>query len=200
RQVTARNAPTTINAIFFDRSFWDGRANRYFNGVNPFGNLDPNARVLKYTSTQKTTTTTTGTRWVWKSIWGWIGFWTLEPVTTTKTETVNSLDPVSILIDNGALASQAVGPPNNSVEMSWDGRVFRELARKMFSLRPLAQQEVSWDDSVLGPYVDGSGHGLSPDHGYAALIRRAFQPEWWSAPTPAADGFTQMESNFSLFW
>jgi choice-of-anchor C domain-containing protein len=200
RQVTARNAPTTINAIFFDRSFWDGRANRYFNGVNPFGNLDPNARVLKYTSTQKTTTTTTGTRWVWKSVWLWIGYWTLEPVTTTKTETVNSLDPVSILIDNGALASQAVGPPNNSVEMSWDGRVFRELARKMFSLRPLAQQEVSWDDSVLGPYVDGSGHGLCPDHGYAALIRRAFQPEWWSAPTPAADGFTQMESNFSLFW
>jgi hypothetical protein len=47
RQVTGRNAPTSINAVFFDRSFRDGRANHYFNGVNPFGDLDPSARVLK---------------------------------------------------------------------------------------------------------------------------------------------------------
>lgn len=45
RQVTGRNAPTSINAVFFDRTFWDGRANNYFNGVNPFGDLDPDARA-----------------------------------------------------------------------------------------------------------------------------------------------------------
>jgi hypothetical protein len=45
RQVTGRNTPTTINSVFFDRLFWDGRANHYFNGVNAFGNLDPDARI-----------------------------------------------------------------------------------------------------------------------------------------------------------
>ena len=46
RKVEPRNTPTTINAIFQFRSFWDGRANNHFNGVNPFGRRDPNARVL----------------------------------------------------------------------------------------------------------------------------------------------------------
>ena len=37
RQVTARNAPTVINAIFNHRNFWDGRANNMFNGIDPLG-------------------------------------------------------------------------------------------------------------------------------------------------------------------
>jgi cytochrome c peroxidase len=45
RKVEPRNTPTTINAIFQFRSFWDGRANNHFNGVNPFGRRDPNARI-----------------------------------------------------------------------------------------------------------------------------------------------------------
>lgn len=43
RQVTGRNAPTVINAVFNHRSFWDGRAQDEFNGVNPFGQRDPEA-------------------------------------------------------------------------------------------------------------------------------------------------------------
>ena len=46
RKVEPRNTPTTINAIFQFRSFWDGRANNHFNGVNPFGRRDTSARVL----------------------------------------------------------------------------------------------------------------------------------------------------------
>lgn len=46
RKVPPRNTPTTINAIFQFRSFWDGRANNHFNGVNPFGRRDPDARIL----------------------------------------------------------------------------------------------------------------------------------------------------------
>lgn len=199
RQVTGRNAPTTINAIFFDRSFWDGRANRYFNGVNPFGNLDPDARVLKSTTTQKATTKVTGYKWVLKRI-GWWCYWAYEPQTTTTYENTASLEPVSILIDNGALASQAVGPPNNSVEMSWDGRTFKELGRKMFSLRPLAQQAVHENDSVLGSMKDASGRGLKSERNYAALVKAAFKPEWWSGTTLTSDGYTHMEANFSLYW
>jgi cytochrome c peroxidase len=47
RRVTGRNTPSAINAVFNVRNFWDGRANRRFNGRNPFGDADVNARVLK---------------------------------------------------------------------------------------------------------------------------------------------------------
>ena len=162
RQVTGRNSPTMINAVFNDRQFWDGRANRYFNGVNPFGDTDPNARV-----------------------------WRANGAIAEK---------VSILIDNGSLASQASGPPNNDVEMSWNGRSFPQLGRKMLSLKPLALQKVAASDSVLGPYASSSGKGLTESITYASLIRDAFAPEWWQA-TGAVDGeYTHMEANFSLFW
>ena len=45
RKVEPRNTPTTINAVFNFRNFWDGRANNVFNGVTPFGNRDPNAFI-----------------------------------------------------------------------------------------------------------------------------------------------------------
>ena len=48
RQVTGRNTPSTINAVFNDRNFWDGRADHFFNGVNPFGSNDPDAKVWVY--------------------------------------------------------------------------------------------------------------------------------------------------------
>jgi cytochrome c peroxidase len=47
RRVAPRNSPTVINAVFNFRNFWDGRANNVFNGTNPFGDRDPDARVLE---------------------------------------------------------------------------------------------------------------------------------------------------------
>ena len=47
RRVEPRNAPTVINAVFNFRNFWDGRANNSFNGVNPFGQRDPNAVIYQ---------------------------------------------------------------------------------------------------------------------------------------------------------
>ena len=47
RQVTGRNTPTVINAVFNFRNFWDGRANNMFNGGDPFGMRNPNALVWK---------------------------------------------------------------------------------------------------------------------------------------------------------
>ena len=47
RRVEPRNTPTTINAVFNFRNFWDGRANNVFNGMNPFGRRDPVKRILK---------------------------------------------------------------------------------------------------------------------------------------------------------
>src|SRR5262245_59187356 len=37
RQVTPRNAPSVIGAVFYRQNFWDGRAHDVFNGHDPFG-------------------------------------------------------------------------------------------------------------------------------------------------------------------
>ena len=47
RQVTSRNSPSVINAVFNLCNFWDGRAHNEFNGVNPYGDSDVNARVYE---------------------------------------------------------------------------------------------------------------------------------------------------------
>ena len=47
RRSEPRNTPTVINAAFNRRQFWDGRADEIFNGVDPFGVRNPDARVLK---------------------------------------------------------------------------------------------------------------------------------------------------------
>jgi cytochrome c peroxidase len=45
RQVTGRQAPSVINAVFNHRNFHDGRAQAEFNGLNPLGDRDLGARV-----------------------------------------------------------------------------------------------------------------------------------------------------------
>lgn len=52
RRVEPRNAPTVINSGFAFRLFWDGRANNQFNGVDPFGKRNENARVFRNSNGQ----------------------------------------------------------------------------------------------------------------------------------------------------
>jgi hypothetical protein len=84
--------------------------------------------------------------------------------------------------------------------MSYDGRTWPMVGRKMLSLRPLAKQTVAADDSVLGPYADASGRGLAWRHSYLALVQTAFEPAYWQAAATTAEGFTQLEANFALFF
>ena len=178
RQVTGRNAPSVINAAYNFRNFWDGRARETFNGVNPFGANDPNARVL-------------------------------------SVDAVGAVTPVQISINNASLASQAVGPANNSVEMSRNGRSFPLLGRKLLNpaMVPLGQQLVDAHDSSLGSLSGQPANGLTTR--YAALVQQAFRPQWVNSNqcvnadlTPATDApgsgcptsFTVMEANFSLYW
>ncbi len=50
RRVEPRNTPSSINATFYVRNFWDGRANKVFNGANPFGLRDPDAKIWMNTT------------------------------------------------------------------------------------------------------------------------------------------------------
>lgn len=106
----------------------------------------------------------------------------------------------AVAINNASLASQAAGPALNTLEMSYDGRSWPLLGRKLLALAPLSGQRVATDDSVLGASANPSGNGLQPTYSYSSLIQSAFQPVYWSG-TGLVDGqFTQMEANFPLFW
>jgi cytochrome c peroxidase len=184
RRATGRNTPSVINAVFNFRNFWDTRAQNHFNGVNPFGDRDPNAKVLKIDNN---------------------GNVVLE----------------SISLEDSSLASQAVGPPGNPVEMSYDGRTFPKIGKKMLSLLPLAKQSVHPQDCALGiiarSRLNPAWKGLTKS--YMTMVKDAFQPQWWNSPKIitfdstghaasittqtgplSSSQYTMMEANFSLFW
>lgn len=181
-RVTARNSPSAINAVFNFRNFWDGRAQNDFNGVNPFGSRDVNAKVI-------------------------------------KAEALGDLKEVKISLDNASLASQAVGPPLSEVEMSYKGKPFSLLGKKMLPLIPLNKQKVHLEDSVLGTYSKFPMPGVRSK--YKTLVQAAFKPQWWNSdriitidangkPTftglvgasdpNSATQFSLMEYNFPLFF
>jgi len=106
---------------------------------------------------------------------------------------MESIEPVRVRIDNASLASQAVGPPVSSLEMSTDGRTWieigdqfihsgaelpRKTCRRTNHLRPLARQIVHPKDSVLGALSAYPEPGLKVDS-YATMIQRAFHANWW---------------------
>lgn len=185
RRVTPRSTPTMINAALNHRNFWDGRANHVFNGVNPFGRRDGDARVWKVTGRGRTPT------------------------------------PVIIRVENSSLASQAVGPPLSLSEMSCGAsgvnRAFAHIGLKLLPRPALENQRVHAEDSALGVLRNAGGLGLAMT--YRQLVRGAFDPAWWDAPTWTTCGqgtvrtalphshneegqecFDMMEANFSLFW
>jgi cytochrome c peroxidase len=125
------------------------------------------------------------------------------------------LQPHRVRVENASLASQALGPPLNPVEMSYAGRTWPKLGKKLLRLVALGTQAIAPDDSVLGEFVSTDGFGVGLNLSYAALVRAAFKPEFWeSAAVVDADGrvidsvstprttdeFTQMEFNFPIFW
>ena len=106
--------------------------------------------------------------------------------------TANNTDGNLVNMTNSSLASQAVGPPNNNVEMSCAHRAFNgsnSLAAKMLARRPLQFQSVSANDSVLGSVANTAGRGLNTTYG--KLIEGAFG---------VPDGSADQSSHFSSFW
>ncbi len=118
---------------------------------------------------------------------------------------------------NSSAASQAVGPILSNLEMSCDGRTFQDVARKIYSMRPLAKQRIAYDDSTFAIGVKGDlrakKRGLKNKYRYYKLIQLAFDEKWWKAngawkieggelkkARSSRHGFTQMEMNFPMFW
>jgi len=168
RRVEPRNAPTVINAVLFDRNFWDGRASYHFNGASVWGQNDPNAHI-----------------WVTGD---------------------SGLRRVKVALANASMASLATGPALSELEMSCKGRTWPDIGRKLLRRQPLAAQRVARTDSVLGPYRDASGKGLSTT--YRDLIQQAFDERYWSVgrnkrlgtPSYSSERFNQAEANFAFFF
>ena len=156
RRVEPRNTPSMINAVFNHRQFWDGRAENVFNGVNHLGQRDPDAKVFRADDPK-------------------------QPV------------EVRVELGNSSLASQAVAPLISDIEMAAPGRtrldVGRALARgkrhqgkKVAKVRPLAKQQVSPTDSVLGSMSRWPQPGLAFNQ-YDQMIKAAFHEKWWKSKT-----------------
>ncbi|MFK0733874.1 MAG: cytochrome c peroxidase, partial [Gloeotrichia echinulata HAB0833] len=151
RRVEPRNTPTVIDAIFNKLQFWDGRAKETFNGVNINGATDLTAKVYKAT----------------------------KP---------NQLTAVSVSLNNSSIASLVTGPQLSPFEISADGRTLpqvgskflRKKGQKIKSLRPLGEQLVHPQDSVLGSESRYPKPGLDIAS-YDELIRKAFKKEWWKS-------------------
>ncbi len=108
--------------------------------------------------------------------------------------------------------------------MSYLGRTFPNLAKKLLDRQILKYQEVSHNDSLLGPLDARLGLEFKDErkltggigresYTYRSLIQRAFKPEWWDWDTPNVplvllrsieeDGQPTghlMEANFSMYW
>ncbi|WP_445176876.1 cytochrome c peroxidase, partial [Microcoleus sp.] len=205
RQVTERNTPSTINAVFNFRNFWDGRAQNEFNGVNPFGARDPNAFVLKAPT--------------WQS-----------PLQQVKVSLKNSaLASQAVGPPLSSVEESATGRTFPEIGQKFDGinlqllgvalPLPRNLGKKLGVLRPLGKQLVHRQDSVLGSSSLWPLRGLIQGS-YANMIENAFHRVWWDSQyiikvdadgkrsykqkqllkPLASDEYSLMDYNFSLFF
>lgn len=116
---------------------------------------------------------------------------------------------------NSSLASLATVPPTNTTEMSCSGRTLADVGRKLMWRRPLENQRVHWQDSVLSGYSFSIPGVLRPGLNtyYYTLVRQAFNPKFWSstkrgpfgAPKPNGPEevplpYNQYEANFAMFF
>ncbi len=121
-----------------------------------------------------------------------------------------------VRIPFSSLASQAVGPPGSPFEMSFAGRTFPDIGKKLLNPKivPLSKQSTHPNDSVLGALAKSTirngrvsfSPGLKTT--YAAMVQAAFNDQFWNStqvvkPLPAPrnnEQFRQMEANFALFF
>src|SRR2546425_1727614 len=154
RRTTTRNAPTTTNGLaFFRQTFWDGRGNDLFNGVNPFG------------QTGNQTATPGG----------------VIPATNAALTAVQNAALASQAVGpvnrNPEMSCAPVGARAFNGNAVNAAGFKTSLAAKMMARPALQHQFVHPQDSALGGLSNWPGKGLKcGDHpcGYRELIAAAF--------------------------
>lgn len=174
RRIEPRHTPTFHAAAFNFDNFWDGRARFIYNGGSVFGQTDPFHHIFVSNLGQ------------------------LKPMTHPEESDIPlnlwTGGEAPVRIKFSSLASQAMGPPLSEFEMSFFGRNWGKIGKKMLQRRvvPLANQLVAVDDSVLGPWSNQGGSqciaNLQPTAPgspglcttYPNMIKNAFEDVLWS--------------------
>ena len=178
RRVEPRNTPTVINAVFNFANFWDGRANNIFNGVNPFGPADLNARV-------------------WANING-----SLTPVPTVGLNNA-SLASQAVGPPGSDFEMSAAGRPFPKIGKKMLG--LTPLAKQKVSPADSILGSVAAPDRGLTvSYAGLIARAFNPKYWNATDIIVFNNGVPAVLPDPhrplTTDEFTQMEANFSLFF
>lgn len=110
---------------------------------------------------------------------------------------------IGLYLEHASLASQAVEPPLDMIEMSCQGRTFSEIGKKLVRRRPLETQLVHAEDSVLGVVRHESGKGLNSTYG--ELIEKAFHRKFWQGNADfgvsnTGEPYSHIEANFAFFF
>jgi cytochrome c peroxidase len=182
RRVEPRNTPTFHGAAFNLDNFWDGRARFVFNGGSVFGASDPQTHVFWQDDVDGLVGATNGHVRAEEEAGG---------AEEEEEEEGGADQPVRIKFSS--LASQALGPPLSEFEMSFLGRNWQKIGKKLLQagVTPLANQRVATDDSALGPLSNQGGAscialGRATAIGkpglcvsYPELIELAFREELW---------------------
>lgn len=185
RQVEPRNTPTTVNAVFNHRNFWDGRATNEYNGVGTFGERDiqgdPKKRLVVIN-----------------------GGGNLE---------LTSLNVENASLASQAMSPPTSAREMSCDGRTFNDIGHKMLGKTPLSLQKIhAQDSVLGKPGPFGDLRTTFGMGLK--YQYSELIKKAFDDKWWKAAgfykitdggmlqktTAAMGGFTQMELNFSMFW
>ena len=157
RRVEPRNTPTMMGAAFNFDNFWDSRARFSYNGGSVFGPSDPTAHIF-INSGPNIVGATMGH---------------IRPDLVAEEPEIAG-QPVRIKFSS--LGSQAMGPPLSDFEMSFAGRNWAKIGKKLLqgsqtgagflgaapqvgnsAVVPLANQLVAIDDSRLGAFSNQGG-------------------------------------------
>jgi cytochrome c peroxidase len=154
RHVEPRNTQSVYNTIFNQRSFFDGRADLFFNGVNTLGFRDPDAMVRVYVGDPSPAT-------------GSIDHERMNvPFSSLASQAMGPIDSVLEMVGH---LNDGSGRPNHF------------LGKKMVNATPLFNQEVSCTDSLLGGLTDcslgGVNRGLT--NTYRDFITDIFDQRFW---------------------
>ena len=190
RRVEPRNTPTNFSAAFNFDNFWDGRARHDANGGSVFGPADPQFHV--FIDPGKPGPPGGGLEGTSNGH--------LRPELEEEDPEIAE-QPVRIRFSS--LASLAAGPALSDFEMSFAGRNWAKIAKKLLQkdVTPLANQLVSPTDSLLGPFSNQPGNPSSvcPTGARAAgkpglcvsyeeLINISFRREFWHNKAQHLDG------------
>lgn len=135
RRVEPRNSPSVLNAVFNLRNFWDGRADMYFNGVNPLGFRDPDARVKVVRA-------------------GVLGSERLDlPFSSLASQAVGPIESHFEMV---------FGDPDNALPPRAHRELGKKLT--LPGTVPLRGQLVAVDDSMLGTLRAADGRGLNTSY------------------------------------